>query len=216
MEAKTVDDMSERLAEIHRAVAETERRNEALVRLQEASVGLLSVGEAPSHDRLIEILCHVTGAPRGVYWLLDGPAAGVLGARGTYGVRRTPRNDTDRRMQELLLRVELASDHPVARAARTMSPVALTDTEADRSWAELSSLWGRTGIRSLLGVPGRRGDPAQRQGPDPAHLGPARPVAAADRQAGPRMPPGLPRQPGGRGRGDAAGRGRGAGDRPAG
>src|SRR5947209_5987903 len=153
MEAKTVDDMSERLAEIHRAVAETERRNEALVRLQEASVGLLSVGEAPSHDRLIEILCHVTGAPRGVYWLLDGPAAGALGARGMYGVRRTPRNDTDQRMQELLLRVELASDHPVARAARTMSPVALTDTDADRSWAEFSSLWGRTGIRSLLAVP---------------------------------------------------------------
>jgi len=148
-----VDDMSERLAEIHRAVAETERRNEALVRLQEASVGLLSVGEAPSHDRLIEILCHVTGAPRGVYWLLDGPAAGALGARGMYGVRRTPRNDTDQRMQELLLRVELASDHPVARAARTMSPVALTDTDADRSWAEFSSLWGRTGIRSLLAVP---------------------------------------------------------------
>ena len=155
MEAKTATDMSERLAESHLAVAEAERRNEALVRLQEASVGLLSNGEAPSHDRLIEILCHVTGAPRGVYWLLDTAAgAPALRARGTYGVRRTPRNDTDQRMQELLLRVELQSDHHlVARAARTMSPVALADTHVDRSWAEFSSLWGRTGIRSILAVP---------------------------------------------------------------
>src|SRR5436853_1732400 len=108
MEAKRVTDMSERQEEIHLAVAEAERRNEALVRLQEASVGLLSNGEAPSHDRLIEILCHVTGAPRGVYWLLDplnhldhGAGAPALRARGMYGVRRTPRNDTDQRMQEL-------------------------------------------------------------------------------------------------------------------
>src|SRR4051794_11150372 len=108
MEAKKATDISERLAESPLAVAQAERRNEALVRLQEASVGLLSNGEAPSHDRLIEILCHVTGAPRGVYWLLDpldhldhGAGAPALKARGMYGVRRTPRNDADQRMQEL-------------------------------------------------------------------------------------------------------------------
>ena len=44
MEAKKATDISERLAESHLAVAEAERRNEALVRLQEASVGLLSNG----------------------------------------------------------------------------------------------------------------------------------------------------------------------------
>src|SRR6185436_15650569 len=96
-------EMSERLA-----LLESERRNEALVRLQEASTGLLGLeGEAPSYDRLIEILCHVTGAPRGVYWLLDEAASGspTLVAQGMYGVRRVPRNDVDRRMQELLLRV---------------------------------------------------------------------------------------------------------------
>src|SRR6476661_3590954 len=127
MDVKRPDrmEMSERLAESRRAVAEAERRNEALVRLQEASVGLLNLGEAPSHDRLIEILCHVTGAPRGVYWLRDEAATGpaALTARGTYGVRRLPRNDTDQRMQDLLLRVEMSSDHPVARASRTMRPV---------------------------------------------------------------------------------------------
>jgi signal transduction histidine kinase len=134
---------------------EAERRNEALVRLQEASVGLLNLGEAPSHDRLIEILCHVTGAPRGVYWLRDEEAAGpsALTARGTYGVRRTPRNATDQRMQDLLLRVEMSSDHPVARASRTMCPVSLGDTLEDLSWTEFSSLWSRTGIRSILAMP---------------------------------------------------------------
>jgi signal transduction histidine kinase/ActR/RegA family two-component response regulator len=150
MDAKRPDrmDMSERLAE-------AELRNEALVRLQEASVGLLNLGEAPSHDRLIEILCHVTGAPRGVYWLRDETAAGpaALTARGTYGVRRMPRNDTDQRMQELLLRVEMSSDHPVARASRTMRPVSLGDTLEDLSWTEFSSLWSRTGIRSVLAMP---------------------------------------------------------------
>jgi signal transduction histidine kinase len=143
-------EMSERLARL-----EAERRNEALVRLQEASAGLLSLeGEAPSHDRLIEILCHVTGAPRGVYWLLedvgDPPA---LVARGTYGVRRTPRNDLDRRIQELLTRVDLGSDHPVARAAHRMRPVALADIRAAESRTEFADLWGRTGGRSLLAVP---------------------------------------------------------------
>ncbi len=144
-------EMSERLA-----LLESERRNEALVRLQEASAGLLGLeGEAPSSDRLIEILCHVTGAPRGVYWLLDAAPAGspALLAQGMYGVRRIPRNDVDRRMQELLLRIELSSDHPVAVAARTMLPVALPDTQADDTWTELSFLWHRTGIRSLLAVP---------------------------------------------------------------
>jgi len=149
-EAEKVE-MSERLARL-----DAERRSEALVRLQEASAGLLRLeGEAPSHDRLIEILCHVTGAPRGVYWLLDDatPASPTLVARGMYGVRRTPRNDVDRRMQELLLRVDLGSDHPVARAARTMRPVTLPDTRSDESWTEFSSVWNRTGIRSLLAVP---------------------------------------------------------------
>src|ERR671914_3156988 len=149
-DAKKVE-MSERLA-----LLESERRNEALVRLQEASAGLLGLeGEAPSHDRLIEILCHVTGAPRGVYWLLDATPPGfpALVAQGMYGVRRVPRNEVDRRMQELLLRVDLASDHPVARAGRRMVPVALPDTRTDRSWTELSTLWDRTGIRSLLAVP---------------------------------------------------------------
>lgn len=144
-------EMSERLGRL-----EAERRSEALVRLQEASAGLLGLeGEAPSHDGLIEILCHVTGAPRGVYWLLDEsvPASPALVARGTYGVRRVPRNEVDRRMEELLLRVELASEHPVARAAHTMLPVVLPDTQADEFWMELSGLWSRTGIRSLLAVP---------------------------------------------------------------
>jgi signal transduction histidine kinase len=157
MDVKRPDrtEMSERLAESRRAVAEAERRNEALVRLQEASVGLLNLGEAPSHDRLIEILCHVTGAPRGVYWLRDEAATGpaALTARGTYGVRRLPRNDTDQRMQDLLLRVEMSSDHPVARASRTMRPVSLGDTQEDLSWTEFSNLWSRTGIRSVLAMP---------------------------------------------------------------
>jgi signal transduction histidine kinase/CheY-like chemotaxis protein len=133
---------------------EAERRNEALVRLQEASAGLLSLeGEAPTHDRLIEILCGVTGAPRGIYWLLDeasDPPALIV--RGTHGVRRTPRNDLDRRVQELLLRVELGSHHPVARAARTQRPVALADTRTE-SRSEFADLWSRTGGRSLLAVP---------------------------------------------------------------
>ncbi len=144
-------EMSERLGRL-----EAERRSEALVRLQEASAGLLGLeGEAPSHDGLIEILCHVTGAPRGVYWLLDEsvPASPALVARGTYGVRRVPRNEVDRRMEEWLRRVELASEHPVARAAHTMLPVVLPDTQADEFWMELSGLWSRTGIRSLLAVP---------------------------------------------------------------
>lgn len=143
--------MSERLARL-----DAERRNEALVRLQEASAGLLSLdGGAPSHDRLIEILCHVTGAPRGLYWLLEEAASGsaALAARGTYGVRRVPRNDVDRRMRMLLERVDLTSEHPVARAAHTLRPVAVADTRADESWVELSELWLRTGIRSLLAVP---------------------------------------------------------------
>jgi signal transduction histidine kinase len=154
MESLQGSEVSERLARL-----DAERRNEALVRLQEASSGLLSLdGEAPSHDGLIEILCHVTGAPRGVYWLLDESLPGLptLVARGTYGMRRTPRNDIDRRMQELLLRVEITSDHPVAQAARMMSTVTLADTQdprLDESWSELSSLWNVTGIRSLLAVP---------------------------------------------------------------
>ena len=133
---------------------EAERRNEALVRLQEASAGLLSLeGEAPSHDRLIEILCGVTGAPRGIYWLLDADSdPPALIARGTHGVRRTPRNDLDRRVQELLLRVELESPHPVARAARTQRPVALAELGTE-SWSEFADVWSRTGGRSLLAVP---------------------------------------------------------------
>lgn len=151
MESLYAGEISERIARL-----EAERRSEALVRLQEASAGLLGLaGEAPSHDRLIEILCHVTGAPRGVYWLLDESMPGLpaLVACGTYGVRRQPRNDIDRRMQELLLRIEIVSDHPVAQAARMMSPVALADTQIDQSWPELSALWDHTGIRSILAVP---------------------------------------------------------------
>jgi two-component system CheB/CheR fusion protein len=144
-------EISERQARL-----EAERRNEALVRLQEASAGLLGLeGEAPSHDRLIEILCHVTGAPRGFYWVVDESRPGLpaLEAKGTYGVRRLPRNDIDRRMQELLLRVDIVSDHPVAQAARMMYPVALANTDLDEGWPELAALWRHTGIRSLLAVP---------------------------------------------------------------
>lgn len=138
---------------------EAERRTEALMRLQEASVALLRMGgERPSHDALIEILCQVTGAPRGVYWLVDTPGERgvsglVLAALGTHGVRRTPRNENDQRLQDLLLRVDLGSDHPVARAARSMTPVALPDTQTDRAWEDFSMVWGRTGIRSILAVP---------------------------------------------------------------
>jgi signal transduction histidine kinase/CheY-like chemotaxis protein len=135
---------------------EAERRSAALMRLQEASADLLLLdGEVPSHDRLIEILCNVTGAPRGVSWLMDEtvPAAPVLVSRGTYSFRRVPRNETDRRMQELMLRVELSSSHPMARAARTMSLVALPDTEIEEASSEVSALWSRTGIRSVLVVP---------------------------------------------------------------
>ncbi|HEV2856189.1 MAG TPA: ATP-binding protein [Thermoanaerobaculia bacterium] len=151
MESLYTSEISERQARL-----EAERRNEALVRLQEASAGLLGLeGEAPSHDRLIEILCHVTGAPRGFYWVVDESRAGLpaLEARGTYGVRRLPRNDIDRRMQELLLRVDIVSDHPVAQAARMMCPVALADTDLNEGWPELAALWRHTGIRSLLAVP---------------------------------------------------------------
>lgn len=135
---------------------EAERRAAALMRLQEASADLLLLeGEVPSHDRLIEILCNVTGAPRGVAWLLDEsePAAPVLVSRGTYSFRRTPRNDTDRRMQELMLRVALSSPHPVARAARTKKLVALPDTAIEEASSEVSGLWHRTGILSVLAVP---------------------------------------------------------------
>jgi signal transduction histidine kinase/CheY-like chemotaxis protein len=135
---------------------EAERRAAALMRLQEASADLLRLdGEVPSHDRLIEILCNVTGAPRGVSWLLDesDPASPALVARGTYSFRRVPRNETDRRMQELMLRVAPGSSHPVARASRTMSLVALPDTEIEEASSEVSALWNRTGIRSVLVVP---------------------------------------------------------------
>jgi len=135
---------------------EAEKRSEALVRLQEASVGLLILeDEAPSHDRLIEILCHVTGAPRGVYWLLDeaAPGGAALVSMGTYGFRRVPRNETDRRMQELMARIDLSSVHPVARAALSMRLIALPDTRNDRDWTEVAAVWDRTGIRSVLAVP---------------------------------------------------------------
>lgn len=135
---------------------EAERRAAALMRLQEASIALLRMGgEPPSHDALIEILCQVTGSPRGVYWLLDasGATGPALFSLGTYGVRRTPRNENDQKLQDLLLRVDLGSDHPVARAARSMAPVALPDTRTDRSWEDFSAVWGRTGIRSILSLP---------------------------------------------------------------
>jgi signal transduction histidine kinase/CheY-like chemotaxis protein len=142
--------------EMRSARLEAERRSDALVRLQEASVGLLILeNEAPTHDRLIEILCHVTGAPRGVYWLLDEKAPGgpALLSKGTYGFRRVPRNDTDRRLAELMARIDLASGHPVARAARSMSLVALPDTRVDEAGDEVSAVWDKTGIRSVLAVP---------------------------------------------------------------
>lgn len=135
---------------------EAERRSAALMRLQEASADLLLLeGGVPSHDRLIEILCNVTGAPRGVSWLFDEsePGEPVLVSRGTYSFRRTPRNETDRRLQELMLRIPLGSSHPVARAARTMSLVALPDTRIEESLSEVSALWDKTGIRSVLAVP---------------------------------------------------------------
>lgn len=149
--------LNARLYERMRAARlEAEKRTEALVRLQEASVGLLLLkDEAPSHDRLIEILCHVTGAPRGAYWLLDESTADdpALVSRGTYGIRRIPRNDTDRRMQELMERIALDAVHPVAQAARTQSLVAVPDTRTNEVWPEVSAIWDRTGIRSVLAVP---------------------------------------------------------------
>ncbi|RPH56578.1 GAF domain-containing protein, partial [bacterium] len=135
---------------------EAEKRAAALMRLQEASVGLLLLGnETLSHDRLIEILCHVTGAPRGAFWGLDEarPGATVLVSRGTYGFRRTPRNETDRRMAEIMERIDLDSHLPVARAARSMALVTMPDTRADALWQEISGIWNRTGIRSMLAVP---------------------------------------------------------------
>ena len=149
LNAKLYDDMRS-------ARQEAERRSEALVRLQEASVGLLILeSDAPTHDRLIEILCHVTGAPRGVYWLLDEKSAGgpALLSKGTYGFRRVPRNDTDRRLQELMVRIDLSSPHPVARAARSMSLVALPDTRGEGAGDEIAAVWSKTGIRSVLAVP---------------------------------------------------------------
>jgi two-component system CheB/CheR fusion protein len=138
------------------ARVEAEKRAAALIRLQEASVGLLLLGgETLRHDRLIEILCHVTGAPRGAFWDFEEvlPGASVLVSRGTYGFRRTPRNETDRRMAEIMERIDLDSDHPVARAARSMTLIAVPDTRADALWQEISGIWNRTGIRSMLAVP---------------------------------------------------------------
>jgi signal transduction histidine kinase len=138
------------------ARADAEKRAAALIRLQEASAGLLLLGDGTlRHDRLIEILCHVTGAPRGAFWGLDEPRPGVriLISRGTYGFRRIPRNETDRRMAEIMERIDLDSDHPVARAARSMALVAVPDTRADALWREISGIWNRTGIRSMLAVP---------------------------------------------------------------
>lgn len=146
---------AERQEALRSAAREAERRNRALVRLQEASAQLLNVEEeAPSHDRLIEVLCHATGAPRGLYWLAEPPGEGWrLVARGTYGVRRTPRNEVDRRVAELLVQVAPDSDHPVARAARTMSLVAVPDTGDPAGRSEVLDLWSRTGVRSVLAVP---------------------------------------------------------------
>jgi signal transduction histidine kinase/ActR/RegA family two-component response regulator len=145
----------ERTDDVFERLAEAERRNRALVRLQEASVQLLTVeGETPSHDRLIEVLCHATGAPRGLYWLVaTDRSAPTLVARGTYGVRRTPRNAVDRRMAELLVEIELESAHPVAQAARTMALVSVADTRGGAGRSEVLALWERTGVRSVLAVP---------------------------------------------------------------
>jgi signal transduction histidine kinase/ActR/RegA family two-component response regulator len=142
-------------ATVRAASLESERRNRALVRLQEASVQLLNVEEeAPSHDRLIEVLCHATGAPRGLYGRVEAQGESPrLVACGTYGVRRTPRNEIDRRMAELLVQIDLASDHPVARAARTMALVSVPDTGAAGDESEVLELWSRTGVRCVLAVP---------------------------------------------------------------
>lgn len=135
---------------------EAERRAEALMRLQEASVGLLILEvEPPTPDRLTEILCRVAGAPRGIYWLLEERAGGrpALEVKGTHGIRRTPRTDTDHQMLETTVRVKLEDEHPAAVAARTRSLVWLMDTRNDERWARISGIWEHTGIRCALAVP---------------------------------------------------------------
>ncbi len=135
---------------------EAEQRTEALLRLEEASVGLLASNqETPTYDRLIEIICHVTRAPRGVFWLLEesereGPG---LTSKGVCGLQLDEDDRIRRRQLSNLTHLNLDSASPSARAARAKRSLFIRDLNQDPVWLKSDDRPGSDSIRSVLSIP---------------------------------------------------------------
>ena len=145
-----------RNAKLHEMEIER-RRAEALERLAQESVRLLtSMAEGRTYDELLGIVCRITDAPRGIFWLVDEGANGeeFLRAASTLGYRRVPRDDFDRRTMAPLRHLRLDADLPVTRAGRSLTLVSVPDLYEDPTVGTNEAV-RRMGIRSLLAVPVR-------------------------------------------------------------
>ena len=134
-------------------------RAEALERLAEESVRLLtSEPQDHTYDDLIETICRISDAPRGVFWLLDASTPGetFLYAASTCGLRKQPRGDSDREVLEQLRRLPVSADAPSALAARSLEVVSERDL-ARGSFTQAQS-FSELNIRSVLAVPVRARD----------------------------------------------------------
>ena len=131
---------------------EAEQRAEALMRLEEASVTLLTKGEYQSYDQLIELICCVTGAPRGIFWEVGGPArsqekgTAFLFSNHTYGL------EPDLRHMKYLQHLPLDSPDPSARAARLQDVVWVPDLSADGVASHIDGV-DQGLFRSTLAIP---------------------------------------------------------------
>jgi signal transduction histidine kinase/ActR/RegA family two-component response regulator len=134
-------------------------RAEALERLAEESVRLLtSEPHDHTYDDLIETICRISDAPRGVFWLLDTttPEEAFLYAASTCGLRKLPRGESDREILEQLRRLPVSSNAPSALAARTLEVVSERDL-AEGSFTQ-PRFFAELKIRSVLAVPVRAHD----------------------------------------------------------
>ena len=116
------------------------RRAEALERLAQESVRLLTTApQDRSYDELLGIVCRITDAPRGIFWLVDEAANGeeFLRAASTFGYRRIPRDDFDRRQLATMGHLRLDAEFPVTRAGRSLTVVSVPDLLEDPALGSL-------------------------------------------------------------------------------
>jgi signal transduction histidine kinase/CheY-like chemotaxis protein len=149
-------------AEAKEERAKAERRADALLRLGEVSVDLTSEVSGRQYHRVIESICRVTGAPFGIFWLMEGrepdegdrsnPTARLLSFRSNFGFTRSYSPGGEH--TTLADRVSVDSKEMVARAvSESRAVIDERPSPEEGVRADSADSLSLLGVRAVMAMP---------------------------------------------------------------